>query len=66
MPSRKKCPNKSENLKDCPCCSCPTPDINERNLSGAKRSWPSCPRKGNCCECVKHHREAGDLPACLR
>lgn len=24
----------------------------------------SCTRKGLCCECVKHHREKGQLPAC--
>jgi len=45
---RISCPNKKENLKNCPC------------------DWPGCERKGTCCECVAHHREAGDLPACLR
>ena len=26
-----------------------------------------CPRHGKCCECVKHHKDAGtNLPACLR
>ena len=26
-----------------------------------------CPRHGKCCECVKHHKAAGNkLPACLR
>ena len=25
-----------------------------------------CPRHGMCCECVAHHRAAGNLPACLR
>ncbi|MBU1120737.1 MAG: DUF6485 family protein [archaeon] len=24
----------------------------------------SCSRKGKCCECIAHHREAGELPAC--
>ena len=24
-----------------------------------------CERKGMCCECVRHHREHGGLPACL-
>jgi hypothetical protein len=24
----------------------------------------SCPRKGICCECIKHHREKNELPAC--
>ena len=27
-------------------------------------SYPSCPRKGICCECLKHHLEARELPAC--
>ncbi|MFH1918016.1 MAG: hypothetical protein ABIJ14_02870 [Nanoarchaeota archaeon] len=47
MTSRKPCPNRDENLKECPC------------------DWPGCERKGACCECVAHHREAGNLPACL-
>lgn len=24
----------------------------------------SCSRKGNCCECLAHHRKAAQLPAC--
>ena len=24
----------------------------------------NCELKGRCCECIKHHREAGELPAC--
>ena len=28
-------------------------------------TYPDCPRKGKCCECVKHHRENGELPACF-
>ncbi len=48
MSQRELCPNRDNNLKECPC------------------NWPGCPRKGICCECIKHHREHGDLPACLR
>jgi hypothetical protein len=25
----------------------------------------SCPKKGICCECIKEHRERGELPGCL-
>ncbi|MBW2977698.1 hypothetical protein KY331_02530 [Candidatus Woesearchaeota archaeon] len=28
-------------------------------------TYPDCPRKGKCCECVKHHREKRELPACF-
>ncbi len=24
----------------------------------------NCNRKGICCECIKHHRENNELPAC--
>lgn len=24
----------------------------------------SCDKKGMCCECVRYHRERGELPAC--
>ena len=23
-----------------------------------------CPRRGQCCACIAHHRKAGELPAC--
>jgi len=26
----------------------------------------ACPRHGKCCECVKAHKEKGNLPSCLR
>lgn len=32
-----------------------------------KQSCPctyDCPRSGLCCQCIRHHREAGQLPAC--
>jgi len=28
-------------------------------------TYPGCPRKGKCCECVKHHRQNNELPACF-
>lgn len=25
----------------------------------------NCPKRGLCCECVKHHREKGEIPGCF-
>ncbi|WP_105616248.1 DUF6485 family protein [Vallitalea okinawensis] len=25
----------------------------------------SCPRHGNCCQCVSHHRDRNELPGCF-
>ena len=36
----------------------------ERNLKDCHCTYSGCPRKGICCECIRHHREAGELPAC--
>ncbi len=35
------------------------------NLNNCTCTYPTCPRKGNCCACVLHHREAGELPGCF-
>ncbi|MDK2896856.1 MAG: hypothetical protein PWP04_976 [Candidatus Atribacteria bacterium] len=37
----------------------------ENNLSYCSCSYPGCPRKGKCCECVTYHRSAGELPGCF-
>ncbi|MFA5777542.1 MAG: DUF6485 family protein [Parcubacteria group bacterium] len=37
----------------------------EQNLENCPCSYPDCPRKGICCECVSHHREKGEIPACF-
>ncbi len=37
----------------------------EKNLSKCTCSYPGCERKGMCCECIRHHREAKEIPACL-
>ena len=34
------------------------------NLKNCPCSYPNCPRKGICCECVRYHREKQELPAC--
>jgi len=36
----------------------------EKNLQNCNCSYPGCPRKGKCCECLAYHREHGELPAC--
>ncbi len=35
----------------------------EENLKYCNCSY-NCPKKGICCECIKDHRERGELPAC--
>lgn len=36
----------------------------EKNLKKCNCSYPGCPRKGICCECLAYHRSHGELPAC--
>lgn len=26
----------------------------------------NCPRHGNCCECIEHHRKLGSLVSCMK
>lgn len=40
---------------------CPNVDI---NMEYCNCTYEPCARKGNCCECLLHHRERGELPAC--
>lgn len=35
-----------------------------QNLKNCPCTYPSCPRKGICCECLKHHLNNDELPAC--
>jgi len=35
------------------------------NLKACTCSYPGCSRKGMCCECIRYHRENGELPGCL-
>jgi len=35
------------------------------NLSYCSCTYEPCPRKGICCECVKYHRENGEIPGCF-
>lgn len=38
----------------------------EENLKNCPCDSEKCERKGKCCDCIRHHRENGDYPACLR
>jgi len=36
----------------------------DSNLEHCNCSYEGCPRKGICCECLKHHLSKNQLPAC--
>ncbi|RPJ61414.1 MAG: hypothetical protein EHM12_05335 [Dehalococcoidia bacterium] len=36
----------------------------DSNKSICNCTYEPCSRKGVCCECIKYHRDAGELPAC--
>lgn len=36
----------------------------DQNLADCPCTYPGCPRKGKCCDCLKHHLAANELPAC--
>ncbi len=35
-----------------------------KNLESCPCTYPTCSRKGICCECIKHHLENRELPGC--
>ena len=35
-----------------------------KNLSACNCSYEPCPRKGNCCECLRYHLKNRELPGC--
>ncbi len=37
----------------------------EENSERCNCTYPGCPRKGICCECIKHHLDSRELPACF-
>ncbi|MFP3985781.1 MAG: DUF6485 family protein [Candidatus Bathyarchaeia archaeon] len=41
---------------------CPNLDL---NLENCGCTYPSCDKKGKCCECIRFHRERNELPGCL-
>ncbi|HAA85964.1 MAG TPA: hypothetical protein DCE14_06435 [Kosmotogaceae bacterium] len=36
----------------------------DKNLENCNCTYPGCPRKGRCCECLNYHRRNNELPAC--
>jgi len=34
------------------------------NLEGCACTYPGCPRKGKCCECLSYHLSMNELPGC--
>ncbi len=36
----------------------------QTNMDNCNCSYPNCPRKGNCCECIQYHLNRRELPAC--
>jgi hypothetical protein len=36
----------------------------ENNKKNCPCTYTSCPRRGLCCECIKHHVNNDELPAC--
>ena len=36
----------------------------ERNLRRCNCTYPSCSRKGLCCECIQYHLQSRELPGC--
>ncbi|MFW6141552.1 MAG: DUF6485 family protein [Candidatus Saliniplasma sp.] len=34
------------------------------NMDHCNCSYPGCPRKGVCCECLQYHLSMNELPAC--
>lgn len=37
----------------------------EKNIDFCNCSYPGCPRKGLCCECLRYHLLNQQLPACF-
>jgi hypothetical protein len=37
----------------------------KENLKNCSCTYIGCPRKGICCECVKHHLARQEMPACF-
>lgn len=36
-----------------------------KNLDMCTCTYPGCPRKGACCECVEYHQSKNQLPGCF-
>ncbi|MBU1164696.1 hypothetical protein KKA15_03990 [Patescibacteria group bacterium] len=36
-----------------------------QNSKNCTCTYPGCPRKGKCCECITYHKNNGELPGCF-
>ncbi|MCK4373686.1 MAG: cytosolic protein [Candidatus Brocadiae bacterium] len=36
----------------------------EENLESCGCTYPGCPHKGICCECIQYHLKSRELPGC--
>lgn len=36
-----------------------------KNLDFCSCSYPGCPRKGICCECIRYHLANDEIPGCF-
>lgn len=41
--------------------NCPNKQVNQKKCNC---TYPGCPRKGMCCECLEYHLSRNELPAC--
>ncbi len=37
----------------------------KENIANCTCTYPGCPRKGKCCECIMYHKSNGEIPGCL-
>ncbi|MDP8217000.1 MAG: DUF6485 family protein [Candidatus Kaelpia imicola] len=36
----------------------------DKNMKFCNCSYSGCSKRGICCECIKYHKDRGELPAC--
>lgn len=39
--------------------------LSEKSLQHCNCTYTSCDKRGNCCQCVAHHKDRGEFPACF-
>ncbi len=40
-------------------------DNKEKNSNFCTCTYPGCPRKGLCCECIRYHLSNNEIPGCF-
>ena len=40
-------------------------ECNATGKANCRCTYKTCPRRGNCCQCVAFHRPRGEFPACF-